>query len=100
MEMSEEPLTRSVLASVLSEFHTKLMVHLQARLDGIDARLCDIEGRRYRVPARFNDVLDRVDELALRFEGTENRLEQLAEQILELDMRAAGVVEGRSRTSH
>jgi hypothetical protein len=46
-------------------------------LDGIEVRLYEIEGRRYRVPPRFNEVLDRVDELALRFEGTENRLEQL-----------------------
>jgi len=98
--MSEEPLTRSDLASVLAELHAKLLAHIAPRLDGIEVRLYEIEGRRYRVPPRFNEVLDRVGELALRFEGTENRLEQLAEQILDLDMRASGVVEGRSRTSH
>ena len=90
----------SMLCAATPELHAKLLAHIAPRLEGIELRLYEIEGRRYRVPPRFNDVLDRVDELALRFEGTENRLEQLAEQILDLDMRASGVVEGRSRTSH
>jgi hypothetical protein len=110
--MSEEPLTRSVLASVLAEFHAKVipdvnrvvewLANIDMRLNDIDCRLYEIEGRRYRLPPRFNETLDRVDELTMRFEGTETRLEQLAEQILDLEIstRTGHMVEDRSRTSH
>jgi hypothetical protein len=102
--MSEEPLTRAVLASVLAEFHMKVIspavARVVERLAGIEFRLFELEGRRHRVPRRVDEVLDRVDELALRFEGTESRLEQLAEEILDLSARAGRVVEGRSPTSH
>lgn len=56
----------------------------------VQIRLDDIEQQRGRVPRRVADVIDRIDELALRFEGAECLLGQLAEQILEL--RTAGAV--------
>jgi hypothetical protein len=55
----------SDLAIGSAELHAKLLAHIAPRLEGIELRLYEIEGRRYRVPPRFNDVLrSGVDELA------------------------------------
>jgi len=66
------------------------MASIEERLYRIELRLDSIEQQRGRVPRRVADVLDRIDEIGLRFEGTENLLNQLAEQILEL--RTVGAV--------
>ena len=65
---------------------------IQEQIDRIEIRLDAIEQQRGRAPKRVADLLDRVEELGWRYEVTENLLNQLAEQILELRTEGAVIV--------
>lgn len=62
--MSEQPLTRGMLASVLADFHRDLIApdfkRVFERLDRMDARFDEID-------ARFDDVYHRFDRLETEY---------------------------------
>lgn len=92
--MSEPPVTLSALA----EYHHEVLApDFQRVYERLDRMVGRIEAHFDEVCRRFDHLeteysavqavlarIDRFDELALRFERTENLLDQLADQILEL----------------
>lgn len=75
----------TVSLSALVEYHHEVLApDFQRVFERLDRMAAQIR--------RVADVLDRVDELGLRFEGAENLLSQLAEQILELRTEGAVIV--------
>jgi hypothetical protein len=102
--MTEPPVTLTALVQFHREVVAPAFQRVFERIDRVDRRLDEIDGRLREVCDRFDcletdhsavqaglaSIDDPVDELGMRFEGTEHLLGQLAEQILEL--RTAGVI--------
>lgn len=95
--MSEQPLTRAVLASVLADFHREIIApdfkRVFERLDRMDARFDDID-------AHFDDVYQRFERLETEYQSleaglgrVEARLDHLEEQVLDLRTRLGRVEE-------
>jgi chromosome segregation ATPase len=95
--MSEQPLTRAILTSVLADFHRKVIApdfkRVFERLDRMDARFDDID-------THFDDVYRRFERLETEYQAlkaglgrVEARLDHLEAQVHELRTRLGHVEE-------